>query len=500
LSLLFNRIYFVNHCNIMTELLQSVYDSANFRKSAHSIVDVLADYLENIQGNEPQKVINWKNPSEQLDFWKEYTENEEPKTFAEFVKTLIENSTHLHHAGNLAHQVSPVAPIAAIADLVAALMNNSTAIYEIGGASSALEKIVTTILAKSIDYPNSSDGFLTSGGTLANVTALLAARANNTDVWENGYTQPLAVIFPEECHYSIERAARIIGIGTDGIIKVPTNEHFQMKTNLLEEYYQKALSAGKKVIAIAANAGSTSTGSFDDLNAVAAFAEKHNLWFHVDGAHGGATGFSKKYKHLLAGINRADSVTIDCHKMLMTPALTSALLFKSADTSYQTFVQKAVYLWSKASEQEWYNLGKRTFECTKLMMSIKVYSIIKMHGIQVFDDYITTLFDLGASFAQMIQQNNNFELATYPMANIVCFRYLEKGLAPDSLNALNNSIRDHMTRNGNFYLSQTQLHGKIYLRVALMNPLTTIKVLQNMLDEVFLTAQHFTKNDMSNKK
>jgi len=465
----------------MTELLTSIYDANDFRNTGYALIDKLAMHL---QGRTRRQVSNFMPPHQLLAFWRNDWK-EQPQEIMPFFEQIIQQSISLHHPQYMGHQVVPPAPMTALADLLAAFLNNGSAVYEMGQASSAIEKLVVEIFCKAIGYSSEADGLLTSGGTLANLTALLCARQVKAgDVWEEGYTQKLAIMVSEEAHYCIDRAARIMGLGTEGIIKVPTDEKFCMRTDLLASFYQKAENQGKKVIAVVGSACSTSTGSYDDLEAIAQFCQKHNLWFHIDGAHGGAVIFTNKYKYLVQGIEKADSVVIDCHKMLMTPALTTALLFKNGQTSYQTFVQKAQYLWSDAEEREWYNYSKRTFECTKLMMSIKFYVLIRTYGVQALEDFVTTLYDLGKTFAKMIQSKPHFELAVEPMANILCFRWLEKEYTDEKLNQLNANIRKHILEKGEFYIVQTKLKDKLYLRTTLMNPFTTEAELEKLLEEI----------------
>ncbi len=465
----------------MTELLTSIYDADDFRNIGYALIDKLAMHL---QGKTQRQVSNFAPPDQLLAFWQNDWK-EKSQGIMPFFEQIIQQSISIHHPQYMGHQVVPPAPLTALADLLAAFLNNGSAVYEMGQASSAIEKLVAEIFCKAIGYSPEADGLLTSGGTLANLTALLCARqAKAGDVWEEGYTQKLAIMVSEEAHYCIDRAARIMGLGAAGIIKVPTDEKFCMRTDLLASFYQKAANEGKKVIAVVGSACSTSTGSYDDLEAIAQFCQKHNLWFHIDGAHGGAVIFTNKYKYLARGIEKADSVIIDCHKMLMTPALTTALLFKNGQTSYQTFVQKAQYLWSDAEEREWYNYSKRTFECTKLMMSIKFYALIRTYGIQAVEDFVTTLYDLGKTFAKMIQAKPHFELAVEPMANIICFRWLKKGYTDEKLNQLNANIRKNIVEKGEFYIVQTKLKGKLYLRTTLMNPFTTTVELEKLLEEI----------------
>ena len=459
--------------------IQKAFSPDLFREQAHQMVDLLADYLSASQNRENQ-AIPFQSPEENLVFWEEDFAEGVNQNPTEFFKKVIDKSTKLHNPRYMGHQVGVIAPIAATASMLTALLNNGMAVYEMGLVSNPMEKIVTDLMAKRIGFGEKSGGILTSGGTLANLTALLAARAKyaSTDVWQAGSNEKLAVIVSEEAHYCIDRAARIMGMGSEGIIKIPTNDTFQMSTELLEKYYQEAEEKGFKVIAIIGSSCSTSTGSYDDLTQIGKFAQETNLWFHVDGAHGGAVIFSEKYKHKVKGIELADSVVIDWHKMLLTPALVTALIFKNNEDSFQTFQQKAQYLWSNQTSKDWFNSGKRTFECTKLMMSVKVYSILKTYGEELLAKHVDYLYDLGKQFAEMIESHPSFELGVNPECNIVCFRLKGKQ------DAENQAIRQQLLNDGKFYIVQTTLRERTYLRVSLMNPLTTIHDLEELLSEI----------------
>ena len=466
----------------MNQVLKAAYSPKNFRQQAHELVDQLADYLEKVQ-SQPNGVlaIPFEEPDKNYEFWKEDYEAGEAEVLG-FYEKVIEKSVHIHHPRYMGHQVSPPLPIAATTSMLTALLNNGMAVYEMGLVSNPLERITSELIAKKTGYGEKAGGLLTSGGTLANLTALLAARSNKTNVWSEGSDKKLAVMVSEEAHYCIDRAARIMGVGAEGIIKIPSNEKFQLRTELLEEYLEKTEEDGFQVICIVGSACSTSTGSYDDLNAIADFAENHNLWFHVDGAHGAAVVFSEKYKFLIDGLHRADSMILDWHKMLMVPALATSVIFKRNTDSYQTFQQKAQYLWSNQESEDWFNSGKRTFECTKLMMSVKIYSIIKKYGEGVFTENVNYLYDLARIFSRIIQESSDFELAVEPQSNIVCFRWT-KG-AENNPNETNSTIRQQLLKDGRFYIVQTILNDEVYLRVSLMNALTTEADLRELLEEI----------------
>ncbi|WP_072302873.1 pyridoxal phosphate-dependent decarboxylase family protein [Cellulophaga fucicola] len=463
--------------------LAEAYSPENFRKRGHDLVDQLADHFENTIQEKNTKVIHWSQPKDEHVFWKDYLENGNQENL---FSTIIDHSIHVHNPKYIGHQVTPTLPITALTAMLSASLNNGMAVYEMGVAASAIERIVTDYICKKAGYTIASNGILTSGGTLANLTALLTARKAKatTNVWNQGSVNALGIMVSEEAHYCVDRAARIMGLGDVGIIKIPSTSNFNMDISLLNEEYEKAKSSGIEIFAIIGSAPSTSTGIYDDLEAIAEFSAKKNIWFHVDGAHGGAAIFSKTYKHTVKGIEKADSIVIDGHKMMMMPALTTALLFKDGNTSHATFSQKADYLLEESKEEDWYNIAKRTFECTKTMASIHWYTILKTYGEEIFDEYVTTLYNLGHQFAEMVVANPNFEIAVEPASNIVCFRYINDALSEKETNSLNEKIRQSLLEKGEFYIVQTKLRGIHYLRVTIMNPFTTKIHLQQLLKQI----------------
>lgn len=466
-----------------TSLLQQVYDTETFRKKGHELIDQLADHLDDKLQQKSGNAIHWNEPEKELTFWETFLEKgDKNELFSEITK----RTTYIHHPHYIGHQVTPSAPITALTGMISSLLNNGMAVYEMGMSPSAIERVVTDVLCKKIGFDANSGGFITSGGTLANLTALLTARKVilEADIWNQGSKQQLGIMVSEQAHYCVDRAAKIMGLGEQGIIKIPTTTDFRMDTALLEEQYIKAKKKGIHIFAIIGSAPSTATGMFDDLQEIADFAKSKQLWFHVDGAHGGAAIFSPKYKSLLKGIDQADSVVIDGHKMMMMPALTTALLYKKSAHTNVTFSQKADYLLTESELEDWCNSGKKTFECTKTMMSIHWFTLLKLYGEEVFDAYVTHLFDMGAQFAKIIESHSKFEVAVTPMSNIVCFRYMDENASLEAQNKQNETIRQALLEDGEFYIVQTKLRGVHYLRVTVMNPFTTELHFKNLLDKI----------------
>ncbi len=467
-------------------VLQKAYDTESFRELGHQLIELLADHIQQVQSDTNQLVIPYRTPDTELNYWQNHLNN--PGKPIDLFKGILQHSINLHHPRYIGHQIAVPALISGLAGMMSDVLNNGTGVYEMGMASNAIERIVTDWVAEKIGYEKSASGLITSGGTLANLTALLAARKAKapTDVWDKGHAEKLAIMVSEEAHYCVDRAAKVMGLGSEGIIKIPVDERFKIRTDLLEDHLRKAKEKGLIVIALIGCASTTATGSYDDLAALADFAEQHNLWYHIDGAHGGAVVFSEQYRHLAKGIERADSVVIDFHKMMLTPALNTALVFKRGADGYKTFHQRAQYLWELEQSPEWYHSGKRTFECTKLMLSIKVYAILSTYGAGIFEENINHLYGMGLAFAKMIEQHPDFEIAVLPEANIVNFRYIN---APaDQVNELNAAIRQELIESGKFYIVQTVIRDKRYLRTTVMNVHTQASDFEALLAEIVQIA------------
>jgi L-2,4-diaminobutyrate decarboxylase len=403
----------------------------------------------------------------------------------------------------MGHQVSAPLPLAAVCDLVSALLNNSTAVYEMAQVETVMEAHLVRWIAGLAGFDaDRAGGLFTSGGSLGTLTALLAARQvmgkrkGIGDLWRDGYppggARP-AILVSAQAHYSVLRAVRIMGLGEQGIVPVRTDSALRVDPSALAAAYETARSTGREPIAVVANACSTPTGSYDPLERIADFCVAKDLWFHVDGAHGFGAAIVPQYAPLLAGIARADSLVWDLHKMLRMPALCTALVFRDKAHSYATFAQDASYLFQGTPEQEWYNLGQRTIECTKGMMALKVFICLQVYGTQYFADYIAGRYALARRFYDMLHASADFECPVAPQANIVCFRHAPAQVPAAALDELQGSIRQKLIASGKFYISQTRLAAGLYMRVTLINPATQDADLHALLAEVRSATAEFSR-------
>lgn len=372
-------------------------------------------------------------------------------------------------------------------------------------------------------------GVFCSGGTTANITALWVARnrlleaatgkrqANGQGLleWalESGFRR-LVLLVSERGHYSLVKSADVLGIGRGNVEKVQVDEVGRVCLQSLEQSIERLQAEGAGIVAVVGVAGATETGQVDPLSEMAELCKRYRLFFHVDAAWGGPTLFSKKHKHLLKGIEQADSVTFDAHKQLYVPVGAGVALFKDSQAVH-AIETHAQYIIRKGSR----DLGRHTLEGSRPGMAVLVYSGLKVMGRKGYQ----LLIDLGISrsrqFADMIQQDDDFELVTAPVLNLLTYRYLPKSIAEtcrsgrlnqDQLKRLNKAV-DDLTRLvqrrqrqlGKHFVSRTRFAVHAYqgsvitvFRVVLANPLTTQSILKDVLEEQRVIAQQFWRESV----
>ncbi|MBN8530920.1 MAG: aminotransferase class I/II-fold pyridoxal phosphate-dependent enzyme [Alphaproteobacteria bacterium] len=469
------------------------FDAETFGSQGRGLIETLTSYLSDV---EKLPVLPYKDPAAMLAAWDAPIplEGNGEAALQPFFERVIAESNHLHHPRYVGHQVSSPLPVAALCDLLSSFLNNGTAVYEMGQVSTVLERRLIEWYAALLGWDaTKAGGVMTSGGSMGNLTALLAARqvqaeARGHNAWKEGMTHDsprYAVMVCGQAHYCVARAAQIMGWGESGVIHVPADERYRLRADKLEETLAEAKAKGREVIAVVGSACSTANGAFDPLSEIAAFCKKHKLWFHIDAAHGGAAAMSEEYRHLLAGIEHADSVVWDAHKMMMVPALATLVAFRDKRHSYASFHQAASYLFTASAEEEWYNSGHRTIECTKNMMALKVYAPLMVYGQRFFGEYFARMSRLTAAFAAWLAEQQDFEIACAPQCNILCFRLKPAAVQNlEEINVLQRVVRAKILESGEFYLVQTVLDGVCWLRITVIHPGTSLEDLKQLAEAV----------------
>ena len=475
----------------MNKQIKKEYSTEKYREIASEITDLMENYLSQVTHGRFARTIPFRNPEEMLAVWSTNIPDQGLglDEGIRLLNKLLAETNKMHSPRNVGHQVSAPLPLASWAGHVGYLLNNSGAVYETSPAMTAIENQMIRWVAAVLGYDENSGGIFCNGGSLGNLTGILAARqammAGN--VWHNGVNEadkPAAVLVSAQSHYSIKRAVQIAGLGGKAAIPVPYDANFRLDMDALHKVYQDTEASGRKVIAVAASACTTATGSFDPIDEIADFCQEHDLWLHVDGAHGAAMALSENQKHLVAGLHRADSVVWDLHKMMLMPSLLTAVIFKRKEDNYQAFAQEASYLFDSNEEEPWYDMAKRTVECTKAMNALNAFICLNVYGKNFFAEYLDYVNTLTRDYARLIENEPEMELATEPQCNIICYRCVPDGLNETETDQLNYRIRKALLEDGKFYVVQTQLNGKWYLRNTIINPLTTMAELKELLSDI----------------
>ncbi|MEX0313667.1 MAG: aspartate aminotransferase family protein [Allomuricauda sp.] len=410
-------------------------------------------------------------------------------TLERFVKDYLKHHTRLHHPGYLGHQCAPPHHSASLAAMINAFTNNVPSVYEMGPASAAIEHFMINWMLEHIGWVtvpnkkatglNHGGGVFVNGGSVANLTALVIARNSAAPtIWETGHTPEFALLLPSECHYSLTKAAGVIGFGKASIYFVEVDQTGAIQPDRLAYTLNKVKLEGKQPIALVANACSTSIGIYDPLDEIADFCEANKLWLHVDGAHGASVLLSDSYKHLLKGVARADSLVWDAHKLLQTPSLCAALLVKEHKNLYHGIHigDNASYLFHE-KDQLGYDSLKWTLETTKSGLGEKLFFVLASIGEKGLVDYIESRYELTLKVHNYLTSLLDFECPVVPQSNILCFKH--KG--DDQLQI---EIRKQLLKKGDFYLTSTLFNGIRYLRLVFMSPKTTFSDIERLVTSI----------------
>jgi len=402
----------------------------------------------------------------------------EPERFEPWLERMLEHSVRLHHPAQIAHQVGAPDVPSAIADLVQGAINQPMSVYEMGPAAHAMERVVVEWMTRQLGWPDGAGGVLTHGGSLANLTVLLAARAAAApDAWTDGVDRTLAVLAPSSTHYSVRRSVAMLGLGERAVVDLEVDEYERIVPDALDDALERCEAAGRRPMALVAAACATSTGLHDDLEAIGAFCREHGIWFHVDAAHGATALLSPVHRHRLRGIEHADSAIWDAHKMMRTSTLAAAVLLRDGRRLEAAFRQKASYLIYEDSDDVGLSLLERQVECTKAALGARIFMTLAFRGEEGIARYLEGRYDETVRFWELISAREGFECLSRPESNILCFRY---GRDPQ----LQIRLREQLLAEKRFHLSSTEVNGERWLRMTVTAPATSEETILGLLDAI----------------
>ncbi|MCK5904645.1 MAG: aminotransferase class V-fold PLP-dependent enzyme [Gammaproteobacteria bacterium] len=313
---------------------------------------------------------------------------------------------------------------AILGELLAAVLNNSMYTYKVGGPQVCIEKEIIEQICGLVGYDEGSGGTFPTGGSMANFMGLLMARDHfDPDIRDKGMQQTLIAYSSTESHYSMAKNATFAGIGRDNVRYIAANGEGKMRVDALEKQIKADLADGLSPFFVNATAGTTVLGTYDPIQDLADICKHYNLWLHVDGALGSAVMFSQEYKHLLAGVDQADSFSFNAHKMLGVPLSCSMIFARDKQHLYQSFSNDADYLYQGHSDD--YNLGKISIQCGRRNDALKFWTLWKSVGTKGLAEIVDYQFQLSALAHQYIENNPDYTVYSKSPSVTVCFNYKE---------------------------------------------------------------------------
>ena len=310
-----------------------------------------------------------------------------------------------------------------IGDLLAVLLNNSMATYKIAGPMVEIEKEILKNIASLINYPKTFGGTFPTGGSMCNFMALISARDKKApESKNNGNSQNLVCYSSQDSHYSIGKNASFSGIVRNNVRYIQTNNKGEMISKDLENTIKRDLRNGLIPFFVNATVGTTVMGSIDPISEISDICKKNNLWLHIDGSFAGTIIFSKKYKHLIKGIQKSDSFCFNAHKTLGTPLSTSILLMKDEKDLYSSFKNQADYLYQTDNDKK-YNLGQTSFECGRRNNALKLWTLWKSAGTNGIAKMVEKNYHLANIARNYVKNHADYTLYSYDDSLSICFNY-----------------------------------------------------------------------------
>jgi aromatic-L-amino-acid decarboxylase len=468
-----------------------------FRALTHRAVDDMIDHLQSVRDRPVWQAM----PDEVCDALTGPAPRRgqgEERAYADFREFVLPYPMGNTHPRFWAWYMGNGTPFGAVADFLAASMNPN-----LGGGHHAANHVEAQVIEwckEIVGWPTESSGLLVSGGSMANLVGLTVARNHMApgDVRKHGVQsldQPMLVYASDEVHSCVHKTVEVLGLGTCALREVPVNAAYEMDMPRLEQMVAEDRALGGMPFCVIGNAGTINTGSVDDLDALADFCGREKLWFHVDGAIGAVLAMAPKHRKLVAGIERADSVTIDLHKWMHVPFEAACALVRNKQAHRDTFVLTQEYLEKTerglASGPFWFS--EYGLQLSRGFRALKVWMSIKEHGLDKYGRLIDRNIAQAKRLRDLVAAQSELELLAPTVINIVCFRFNPGQVANERLNAINQELLIRLHESGIAVTSYTTLGGRYCLRVAIANYRTRDEDLAILMEATLRTGRELMR-------
>ncbi|MEU9003164.1 aspartate aminotransferase family protein [Streptomyces sp. NPDC048551] len=417
----------------------------------------------------------------------------------------LRDAVYFHHPRYLGHLNCPVVIPAVVGEAVLSAVNSSLDTWDQSIGGTLIERRLIEWTARRIGLGEGADGIFTSGGSQSNFHALLLARDEACRIvmkraLDGGNTLSKADLLPklriftsEASHFSVQKSAAMLGLGYEAVISVPVDRNRRMDTSVLALELENCAAEGLFPMAVVATAGTTDFGSIDPLPEIARLAGEHSAWMHVDAAYGCGLLVSPTRRHLLDGIEHADSVTVDYHKSFFQPVSSSAMLVRDRDTLKHATYHADYLNPRRMAEERIPNQVDKSIQTTRRFDALKLWMTLRVMGADGLGSLFDEVIDLAAAGYEIIAADPRFEVVVRPQISTLVFRYVptDGPRRADLLDEAQLHARKALFASGEAVVAGTRVDGAQYLKFTLLNPQTTTADISAVLDLLAAHAEQF---------
>ena len=458
------------------------------RDWGNSVIQLMTDYLCNLRDRGVYCHMFSRRIRDRLDATLPTEGTDFDGLLRVFREDIIPFSRQNAHPRMFGYVQSPGTPIAAFADLLASTLNANLTVWRSAPAPVEVERLTIDWIRQILGFNAEAGGLFVSGGSMANLAALAAAR--QTKDCSSGR---LRIYASSETHFSIVKAAALLGIGRENVCHIAVDERFRIRMDDLVVKITADLEAGCVPLCVVANAGTVNTGAVDPLAEIREIANRFQLWMHVDGSYGALAILAKSARELFAGIERADSVALDPHKWLYLPVDVGCVIYRDPEIVHAAFAHEAEYTRIIGQEADeafaFWDYGP---ELSRRFRALKVWMLLKGVGVDALSEAIENNLACARHLESMVRASDDFEMAAPVELSIFCFRHMPAQLrneSPKTIDAFNERLLVALQRDGSSYLSNATLGGRFALRGCVLNYRTTLHDIEILLDDLRRVAK-----------
>jgi aromatic-L-amino-acid/L-tryptophan decarboxylase len=460
-------------------------DVNEFRAAGHKVVERLAEYFESIESKAVFPNADPKMIAVLFDEPLPQGPEAMDEVLAELEEKLLPYCTHVGHPGYMGLITPSPNPVGVIGDFICSALNQNLGVYSIGPSAVTMERRVVRWLTDMVGYGEKAGGNLTSGGMMANFIGLKLARdwASKDRAQQEGVRERWAVYVSDQRHVSVDKAVDAIGLGREALHALPTDAEFRLKTDALEEAIAKDKRDGVRPMCVVGIFGTTNTGAVDDLGTLRKIADREGIWLHADAAYGGGMLLSHDFALENAGLELADSVTIDPHKWFYAPLDAGAVLVKDETRLTKSFGMKPAYLTDEMEgAEERYQYYVHGFEQSRRFRSLKVWMSFKRYGSAQIGEWIDSNIRQARHLYSLVENDAEFKASSLPPMSAICIRYVGPGVERVGEKHLHAEVADRLERSGKFWIGTTELKGKMWFRINPVNFRTRQEHMEQLLE------------------